>query len=136
MIAGRVHHATGEPSASPDVKAVGKLVGLCAQGAQPGHQRRNPVAFLDAQFRGAGDAQFAPRRRENRHNRQLVDDGRNGVGAKFDHPDLTRGDTDASDRLTLPDVGLLDLDFGPEFPEDFEQGCAGRIQADVLDRDL
>ena len=73
MIAHGVRRAAERAAAAND-EAIGPLVSIHAERAQAGDQRRDPVAFLDAQFRCAADVERAAKRGARRENLQLIDE--------------------------------------------------------------
>ena len=83
MIAVRVGHAArgGEPAAGRAIdEAVGALVGVDAERAEAGDERRDAVALLDAQLAAPRTVDLAAVRRERRNRRQLVDEAGHFVG--------------------------------------------------------
>ena len=76
--------AAGRRARAADDEAVRPLVGVDAERAEPGDQRGNPVALLDAQLGGAPHGHLAAVRRERRDRRQFVDQARHFLGRDLD----------------------------------------------------
>ena len=85
VIAVRVGHAAGRRARRPrTTKPSGALVGVDAERAEPGDQRRDAIAFLDAQLRRAADRHLAAVRRQRGDRRQFVDEAGHFVGRDLD----------------------------------------------------
>ena len=74
MIVPRIDFAALQAFAPADVEPVGELFNVATHAPEAVRQGRNPVALLDSQFSGTGDAQLAAVRGERPENGQLVDD--------------------------------------------------------------
>ena len=84
MIAGGVGGAARQPATAADVEAVRELVDVAAERAEPRDERRDAVAFLDAQLRGAGHVEIAAVGGQGGERRQLVDEAGDLVGSEHE----------------------------------------------------
>src|SRR5665213_3598301 len=105
MIAMRFDGAGERSVATANRHSIRKFFGLHTDGLEVTNHSCDPVAFLVAQFAGAGDHRFAFRaRRQTRKHRNFVDHRWHFGGAYRDRRErITSGSTDGGDWLA-PDV--------------------------------
>ena len=97
----------GRPGFADD-EAVRALVGRDAERAKSGDERRNAVAFLDAQLGGAADAHLAAVAGQRGNRRQLVDEARHLLRRDVDAADAVAFDDDRPARLAGVTRRLID----------------------------
>ena len=116
-------------------EAVRPLVGIEPDRAEPGDERGDAVALLDAQFGGAADRDLTAVRAERRDRGQFVNQARNFVRPDLDRPDLVVCDRHRSPGLAAVRHGRLDLDARAEPAEHVEQRGSRRVETDLFDLD-
>src|SRR5262249_56797537 len=80
-------------------EAVGAFVRLESKLTKSGDEDRDPIAFLDAQLRGAAHADLAAAGGERRDRRQLIDEARYFLGRNLDRSAPICFDDDGAARL-------------------------------------
>jgi hypothetical protein len=137
VIAARVSPSPGRRAIAADRVAVGGFFRVDAQAAEAGYQRRNPIAFLDAQLACATDCDPSSVSGERGNCGQLVDECRHFLRSDVDraqsiafHDDRPRWLARAGSRLFR-----LNLDPRTETREDIDERSSRRIEPDVFDLD-
>ena len=124
----------GAPRARHD-EAVRPFVGIEADRAEPGDERGDAIALLDAQFGRAADGDASAVGAERRDCRQFVNQARNFVGPDLDRSDVLVGDGYRPPRLAAIRHNRLHIDPRPEPAEHVEQRGSRRIETNLLDLD-
>jgi len=134
MIAVTVDAAAAHP-ASLETQSIGQQFALDAQRRQALRHGSEAIAFLDPQFRGAGhDGLAFSRGRRNEKHRELIDGQRYQRLGNADAAQSAGAHLDIGGRFGRLAAMRLHVDVGAHEPQHLQQPGAGRVHADVADR--
>jgi hypothetical protein len=115
-----------------DLETVGELFGTDPDRAQVGDQRGDPVALLDPELLGAGDARHPlGARGEDREDRDLVDAGGDPGPADLRGAERGRAGDQVRHGLSVRQAFGVDADPHAHPPHHVDEPGARRVHADV-----
>ena len=118
------------------VKAVGEFLDLAAHRPKACGQRRDSIAFLDAELAGAGHRQLAAGGCHRRQSGDFVDEAGNVIRTERQRLQCTMPNPDPPTRFAVLDTVYGPLDLRTGAGQNVEKGSTGGIQPEVEDFDV